>query len=308
MFTAISQFKFGSAAYQSKLHLERRVRLFLADWQGSSWDTADVPASRLPPGHGRVLCILLKGNMRWSGPEWALALTGGEDMVLVTEEDLDGAKGKRINTFSTESAHFQKIELRVDRDDLGPNANLHRPYKMNDAVLNSASALMRFDARDVDGAIESVSTLLVALAEIGILRSGLEQSLNRAEPERLCRIWHAIAPYWENFDANPSLQDVADAAGISLRQAARDCDEFQQVFHLPVDKFRIAFLTFRVRFAIFLLNTRNANLAEVAERAGYGSTQAMTHAFRALGIRTPGELATRARLRFERTQAQASAV
>ena len=74
---------------------------------------------------------------------------------------------------------------------------------------------------------------------------GLVASVVADEPERFTRIWRVIQPLYEDYATSASLKQIADVAGLSLRQLGRDLTELTRTFDSSVTP---AICGVRIRF------------------------------------------------------------
>jgi AraC-like DNA-binding protein len=114
-----------------------------------------------------------------------------------------------------------------------------------------------------------------------------------AEAPSIERIWNAISRYHDNLDMSIQLADLAEQALMSSRQLSRDVHTLLERVGLEGLRFREIALTLRLRLATLLLSARHATIAEVAERAGYASIDALGRAFRDAGLPPPSDVRAR---------------
>ncbi|MDC3957067.1 AraC family transcriptional regulator [Polyangium jinanense] len=135
--------------------------------------------------------------------------------------------------------------------------------------------------------IAAVDRALAALAAAEILDPRAREDIVAEESPRLARTWAAVRGMYMRLATAPSLQELADHAGVSLRQLARDIDELGATFPLGADGFRELTGDIRLRWAVLLLSSPGLRVADVARSAGYGSSVALGRAFREAGLPPP---------------------
>ncbi|MBL8744622.1 MAG: helix-turn-helix transcriptional regulator [Myxococcales bacterium] len=87
----------------------------------------------------------------------------------------------------------------------------------------------------------------------------------------------------------PSLDELALASGLSLRQLARDVDALTGSVGLG-GGWRALTRRMRLKLAVLCLSAEGATIAQVAKAAGYSSHDAMGRAFRDAGLPSPSEV------------------
>jgi len=91
----------------------------------------------------------------------------------------------------------------------------------------------------------------------------------------------------ERFYGSPTLQELSTGSGISVRQLARDVEQFLGRTNHGGAGWRETTRRFRLKLAIVGLSAADVSIAEVAQAAGYGGTVAMARAFQDAGLPAP---------------------
>lgn len=175
----------------------------------------------------------------------------------------------------------------ADRVRLEPGLALG-PRPLSPATWAAVGALaVASDAVAIEHAFERV---VGALEGDGVLTAGCASELAIPEPAHLARVWHVLAQVYAAQDTAAYVRALADASKLSMRQTERDLGELARRFGM-LGGFRAMLRVMRLRRAILLLSVQGPSVAEVAHLVGYGSSDAMSRAFRDAGLPAP----TRAR-------------
>jgi len=258
----------------STIGLERAFRIYIIERHGLVWDTRVAPARSAGGAGLDVLYVVLEGAMRWHDD--GLAIAAGS-ACLATEEQVDGSGGTRRHTFATPGAAFRCVELRFAG---GHSVAAPRLVTPSADTFAACAELVRARETDRDAA---AARLLATLAE---LAPGL--AITAAEPPHLARCWAALEPHFMQLQPAPSLQEIADRAGISVRQLSRDVVDLLNTFAIGLgDSFRDVVSDVRLRWAVLLLSAPALPIHEIARASGYGSLQALGRAFRDAGLPSP---------------------
>ena len=259
----------------------------LVEQDGVVLDTDFIPAASEPFRRGR--CLYFVANGTWSST--SLDVTAPAAIVM-TEEHLEGASGRRPLTFVADGRPFSAIEMHVAEDDLrGGIARGDLPctlplreetwMRVREAI---ASGVRGDDARTVD----AMSALLHALVDEGILAA----EVARATHERVAfeLLWRALRPMIERFALSSTVADLTHFAGLTARQLEKQIRAFVDRFGgigLVGSGWRPATRHLRIKIAIMLLSAEGLSVSQVASAIGYGSTDAMARAFRDAGLAAP---------------------
>ena len=257
----------------STIGLERTFRIYVIERRGLVWDTRVAPARSAAGAGLDVLHIVLEGAMTWHD---GLAIAAG-GACLATEEQVDGEGGTRRRTFATPGAAFRCVELRFAG---GHGVAAPRVVMPSADTLAACAELVRAGDAECDAAAARL------LATLGELAPGL--AITDAEPANLARCWAALAPYFMQLQPAPALQEIADRAGISIRQLSRDVVDLLNTFAIGLgDSFRDVISDVRLRWAVLLLSAPALSIRDIARASGYGSLQALGRAFRDAGLPPP---------------------
>ena|SRR5688572_25103592 len=290
--------RFGSASYRSHVAFERRFRLFVVEREGFVYDTRYVPANRGTSGGEVFLNVLLGGEITWhataDAPEERVRAPA---CLLHLEDHFEGAEGRFPRTLRASGAQrFRQVELRIPAKDLRLPA-LPVPRRLGDDARLFAAAREYLDATattpsDRSALVPRARDLVSAFAAIGAVPEDLAADVRVSEDEVHERTWSALASFYERLHMSPTLSELTDLAGVSSRQVTRDLDKFFESFGVRGEGWRQVMLQWRLRMAAMLLSSSGAQVNEVASFVGYGSTEAMAHAFRDAGLPSPSEVRT----------------
>jgi AraC-like DNA-binding protein len=274
--------------FANHVGLERTLRVWAVERRGLVWDTRFMPP-RATEGPGyMIVYLVLDGRATWAAP-WALDCGPGSAFVA-SERHLYGAGGERPCAFRSIGDPFRAVEIGVEATYAIAGAPPEpRPLCIGEPLR--ASCLRFFGelgaAPDATGATRE---LLGALVDASILHRDLIATVRGEEPPHFVRCWRAIAQHYLRIAPSPSLQDLADAAGVSLRQLARDLEELVEAFPVGTERFRGLVSDVRLRWAVLLLSAPSLPIARVAHAAGFGSVQALGRALRNAGLPTPSAI------------------
>jgi AraC-like DNA-binding protein len=140
---------------------------------------------------------------------------------------------------------------------------------------------------DDDAFQQRVAMLLERVASSGLIVPGAAAHLLDEPPKTFALLWRALRPMIERFYLTPTLQEVGDATGVSLRQVDRYVQEFVTSFALVGEGWRHATRHMRLKLAVLLLSADGASVADVARAVGYRSSDAMARAFRDADMPAP---------------------
>lgn len=279
--------RLAGAALRTRLMLERGFRAH-AVWRDQlTLDTAVLAATRVAPRGTAYLYLVLRGDVvigdgrRVAAPV-ALALAGAElDQV-----------GPTTPTFRVEGASSATFELALPAAALQTPPGLARsPIALSAPTWAAVAALL--DERSPPAMTAVMGQVLDGLRADGVLAAPLAAGMVADEPERITRIWRAVAPLYGRFETSASLTQLQEATGLSLRQLGRDIPAFLTAFNLTTRNFRDLARVMRLRAAAVLLSAPAATVGEVASTVGYASLDAMARAFRDAKLPAPTDVRRR---------------
>lgn len=280
MLTATGERSFGRATMRSKFLFGAGFWGHAVERYGLAFDTRFVPA-RENGSERFALQLILDGSFEIFGAE----TRSGPVAILLSEDQFEGAHGERSLAFRSFGDPFRAVDIRVGPEWLacapGP---LPRTLAIDDEVWALARRLTGPE-RAEEPTAATARALLDALAKNGVLVPGL--AAHSEVGDRVARLWTALRPMAERFYSSPTLQEVSAGSGLSLRQLARDIEEFLDRTKLGGTGWRDTTHRFRLKLAILGLSAPNVTIAEVAQAAGYGSTVAMARAFQDAGLPAP---------------------
>ncbi len=282
MLTATGERSFGRATMRSKFMFGAGFWGHAVERHGLCFDTRFVPA-REGASSRYSLQLVLDGTFEILGPN-ACRLTGPV-ALLMSEDQFEGANQERALSFRSFGAPFRAVDFRVDREWLGEAPEtLPARIELGADTWALAQKLAGPEREEQPTAL-AARALLDKLAEDGVLVPGL--AAHSVVGERVARLWAALRPMAERFYSSPTLQEVSAGSGISLRQLARDVEEFLGRTKLGGSGWRETTHRFRLKLAIVGLSAADVSIAAVASAAGYGSTVAMARAFQDAGLPAP---------------------
>ena len=254
-------------------------------------DTRLVPASRDDREGSVSLYLVVHGSFEVHGGDPRSGQRfEGPAAFIVSEEGLEGARGERPFTFTAAGEPYAAIELHFRADDLTVSAEaLPRPVELGSAVWEAAAAVTRI-ARD-DAAFErDVATLFERIARTALASRSVARRIGDDVPRTFTVLWSAVRPMIERFYLTPTLKELGDGAGVSLRHIDRYIEEFATSFSVVGKGWRQTTRHLRLKMAVMLLSADDVSVAEVASAVGYRSSDAMSRAFRDAGLPPPREV------------------
>jgi AraC-like DNA-binding protein len=251
---------------------------------GLTLDTRFVPAAAGAARRTACLYLLVKGTIEVHGA--ADQHFEAPSAFVLSEEHLEGSRGSRPFTFQATGHPYSAVELHFPAEDLSvqPFA-LPVPVSLDAGTWEAARAVARLG--DDDALRLGLTELLGRVTSAGLVAPSVAAELLRSPPEAFGLLWRAFRPMIERLYLTPTLQEVQDATGISVRQLDRHIQEFVTSFSVVGEGWRTTMHHLRLKLAILLLSARGATIGEVANAVGYRSTDAMARAFRDAGLSAP---------------------
>jgi AraC-like DNA-binding protein len=269
------------------LALEDTFRVYRVLRRGTLWDARLAPAHPDTKVDAAFVYVVLGGTLAWDAP---LALQVGPGQAMVASQAaLDGAGGVRTATYASWGEPFHVVQVRVARELVAmpvPEEGA-RAFEPSAALLAAARAYASAPEGD-EARRRALTELLRALHEGGVLASDLSTTMRGVDALGE-RVWRAAVPIFRDLYFSPSLVELSDRAGLSLRHMGRAVSGLTRRFDLPWEGWRDIGLGMRLGIALLLLSNEAIPVGEVAERTGYGSVEALHHALRAAGVPSPTE-------------------
>lgn len=266
--------------------LERSLTMIAIGWEGTFWDSSVVPRYDGIHSSRCVLLVAVAGEMKVWGDDWEVVLAHPGDAVWLSEAEFEGASNERSVWHQATSKQHRRLEIRVAKQDVGINCAMHKIFSVADDVLGHVNALLAEQSTQ-KSITEHVQQIVQRLQTDRQINARLAETIVAEESATMIRLWGSLQRSLEALDFRPTTKEIASQLGLSLRQTGRDLLSLQTMVYSPFGGFRTTFLILRLRFAILLLHSGVVSMSEVARRAGYGSTQAMSHAFRHAGVHSP---------------------
>ena len=272
---------------------DKRFRVYRARLRGTVTDTELVPPLAGAPTDFAILFVLLDGEIAFDAPA-SVRIHAGH-LFVATQDAIEGARGKRAVTYVARGEPYQVLQIRVDRALIGiPFADADpKPLPASTALLDAARLYATEGTGPAGRRDAPLANLLRTLHREHLLAEDLSLTIarNHAIDERL---WNTLVPLYRRLYLAPSMTELAEGAGLSIRHLGRAITNLVTRVDLPWLGLRESALRIRLRIAVFLLANDAVPVAEIATRTGYSSVEAMNHAFRDAGLPPPS--AARARI------------
>jgi AraC-like DNA-binding protein len=282
MLTATGERSFGRATLRSKFLFGNGFWAHAVERQGLTFDTRYISPS---DGSSARYCLQLVTNGALELVEPEAATYHGPFALLLSENQFEGANGARPLSFRSFGDPFRAVDIRIGGDWLAePPSALPRRLELGTEAFRLANRLATMRGSDAEVAA-AARALLEELVRGGVLRPGL--AAHSEIGSRVTRLWSALRPMAERFYSSPTLQEVSTESGISVRQLARDVEEFLTRSRHSDAGWRDTTRRFRLKLAVLGLSAPDVTIAQVADAAGYSSTVAMARAFQDAGLPAP---------------------
>lgn len=284
MLTAASSLALHDSRVRTLLALERGLRVHL------TWRERLLVDSRfLAPGRPRIavatVYVALGGSFQVDGGP---VRDSSQLFVLHANE---------FASYTAKSASFRSwgdpavtVEMQVAAEDIiGPIGLTAGPRPIAPQTWDALHALAEGSAEDAaPGPL--VHTVVERLIADGVLAPRVLTRLVANEPERFLRLWRALASLYSRHATGTTLGELTDATGLSLRQLHRDLRELSRTFQTAGESFRDNMRVMRLRSATLWLSAPYVTVGEIAERVGYGTSDALARALRDAKLPPPSEI------------------
>ncbi len=208
---------------------------------------------------------------------------------VLSDEQLEGSGGTRPFTFAASASGrpFAAIQIPLRPADVTVAPSLMPvPLDLDAPTWEAAAAVARLSPSD-DAFRRDVDALVARLAARGLVDAAAAARARQGPSKAFSLLWQGLRPMIERFYLTPTLQEVGDATGVSLRQVDRYVQEFVTSFALVGEGWRPATRHLRIKLAVLLLSAADASVGEIALAVGYRSSDAMARAFRDAGLSAP---------------------
>jgi AraC-like DNA-binding protein len=263
----------------------RGVWFKLIESTGLALDTRFVPPAPGPAKPNACLQLVLAGSWTTFGERHEV--TRAPIGVLLSEEQMEGAERQRPFAFRTAGEPFVGIEVHLGVSELAAARELPAPIVLDDAARDAATRAATLSCNDDRTVAAALSALLEHLAATGIVRADFAARAAAPPPRVIGRLWAAVKPLVERLAVSATLDEVAELADLSFPQVEREIHRFLSTYGLVGPGLRSLTRHVRLKTAVVFLTARGASITEIAEVAGYGSTDAMARAFRDAGLPSP---------------------
>jgi AraC-like DNA-binding protein len=252
-------------------------------------DTRVIAASDDPPRSAACLYLVLAGVFRTYG-DVGESFEAGSAFVL-SDEQLDGARGVRPVTFSAVGNPYAAIELHLESRDLRKEPGTGpRRVNLDEPTWQAARRVGRLADHD-DAAFQlGLEELLGRLVDEDVIAPAAAKRMFEPTPAPFALLWRALRPMVERLYLTPTLQEVGAATGMSVRQIDRFVQDFVSAFAIAGRGWRPATRYLRLKLAAILLSAEGATVSEVARAVGYRSSDAMSRAFRDARMPSPTQV------------------
>jgi AraC-like DNA-binding protein len=290
VFVASTRQRFGPGSFGATYLLDPQLFASFVTRRGLVFDTRFVPG-RAGRSEDVLLYLVVDGTFAHLGSP--LARWVGPTLVVLDEDQFEGAGGAAGLPLRSWGVPFRVVELRVGREVLGPAALAARPFALPVGAEVWERARSALALAEGGGRVDAVlGGLLEALAAEGVVSRDLAGALT-AEDARFSRLWAAARPAAEAFDLITSLDAIALGAGLSLRHITREVKDFASALRVPFWGWRESTRRLRIKVAVLGLSAPSLPIAECAKIAGYGSVEAMARAFRDASLEAPSRVRQR---------------
>jgi AraC-like DNA-binding protein len=288
---ATTRFRRASASLFTHTALERSSRLSVIVRSGVGFDNRFAPAARVVGRDRVMLYVVLAGSIH---PSTELAPTIGESCWAFSEDDIEGAEGKRRTTSRTVGDPFTSVTLRLRDPVLGfaraPNA---APMRLaNDrGVLDATHRYVACVRGKPDHAQWSAAANAFhdAVVAAGWLRQPLAGSIAHASPTLADRVWQGVSTFYGALELSPTFVRLAELAELSTRHTDRAFRHFVDEYDLLGVGWRTLTRHWRLKAAVLFLSCPDLTVSEVARLVGYSNIQALTNALAAEGLPQPSK-------------------
>jgi AraC-like DNA-binding protein len=256
----------------------------LVDRDGLVHDTRFVPPAADTKRPTVCLYLLLSGSFSVHGGRCFESPAA----FVLSDEQLEGAQGRRPLTFSAKGHPFSSIQVYLAGSDLSVTPGA-APVEvaLDERTWEAARAAARLSEHDDDALQRAFTAFIEATAKSGVLGPNVAVRALDPPSNAFSLLWRALRPMIERFYLSPTLQEVGDATGVSTRQVERYVQQFVAWFALVGEGWRPSTRHLRLKLAVILLSAEGASVADVAGAVGYMSSDAMGRAFRDAGLPPP---------------------
>ncbi|MEZ4221761.1 MAG: AraC family transcriptional regulator [Polyangiaceae bacterium] len=293
MLVATTRKEIGRGSYRAHYAASRSVFIAAIRRTGLLFDSSFTAGER-KRSRGVMLYLLLQGTLELTiDPEHAFVAPVA---FCFDEAQFEGGADAPGVPFRNWGEPLEAVEIRLALTDLQLKGERPIAIELPAPVWSAAHRLAELST--TEGLEAACRALLRDLADANLISPRLAQEADEHEG-RVARMWEAIRPFAERLDLLNSLDALSLAAGLSLRHLARELSDFPKSLRVPFMGWRETTKRYRIKLATLALSEAELSIAQVAELAGYGSTEAMNRAFRDEGIDAPSRVreALLARLR-----------
>jgi AraC-like DNA-binding protein len=190
---------------------------------------------------------------------------------------------------SSRSTNCEVLEIEWDPGTLGDGVGGAQVWSLGRSTLTAASRLGGLlEQRRTDAIPEAFETLLRTFLSEG-LPVETEAPFTPSTPADQ-RLLCALDASLQSLAQAPMLVDIEQALGLSRRTLARRVSTLHKDYRLTGRgrTWRELRDRYRIVVATILLSHGDATVSRIASLVGYTSTEALHHAFREVGLPSPG--------------------
>jgi AraC-like DNA-binding protein len=251
-------------------------------------DTRVVAPSNDPPRAAACLYFIVDGSMTTYGER--SETFEAPQAIVVSDDQLDGSNGARPFAFTAVGDPYSVIELHMETSDLNVRPSASPPrLELDASVWDAARRVARLDEDD-ESFRPAVQALLQRLAEASVIAPLLSARMLEPTPKAFELLWRGLRPMVERLYLTPTLKEVGELTGISIRQIDRYVQDFASSFAFVGEGWRPATRFLRLKLAAIFLSAEGVQVADVARVVGYRSSDAMSRAFRDAKMAPPTEI------------------
>lgn len=294
MLVAATDQRLGQGRFASAVVLDRSIRASVAVRERVVYDSAFAAPYRKRYGVANVYAVV-EGVVEVGGELFAAPCAFVPDE---SEFERRSATAIRLRSWGVPVRLFEvRVAAEAVRGPIGlgygPVTLAPATWTLLDRLTGALAAASLEDATLTDGLL----AVLERLVADGVLAPALPGTVVRDEPEAFRRLWNVLRPLYGDFATSATLKVIADRAGLSLAQAARDLARLSTTMGLGGLGYRDVIRVLRSRMSTLMLSVPGATIAEAAAAVGYGSVDALGRSLRDVGL--PGPTAVQAAVRFD---------
>jgi AraC-like DNA-binding protein len=207
--------------------------------------------------------------------------------MALSLEQLEGAHRRRTFTYCTDGDPCVLIEVHFAAADAGRWPQTPSAIALGGDFWETTLRAGLLSQNDDASVVAALEDSLRRLSDHGVLNREATARATAAPASPLVRLWSAAKPLVERFAVSSTVDDLVLGTGLSVGQVERAFQHLVSTFALAGPGLRSVTYHVRMKAAVLFLSAKDSTVAEVAELVGYGSSDAMTRAFREAGLPSP---------------------